>query len=118
MNEPRTFSPALLKTLFAKLVREHGCQDAAAARLEISRQRRDRAAQGRGRGGRSRGQRHRPAEGVMLRLRYLYAKWRLSRFLRPINRQIADARKAHKPTAHLLQARRALIHAALAGRAG
>lgn len=39
MNEPEPFSPRFLKTLFAKLVREVGRQDAAAAILGISRQR-------------------------------------------------------------------------------
>lgn len=39
MNEPETLNPALLKSLFAQLVRACGKQDAAAARLGISRQR-------------------------------------------------------------------------------
>ena len=39
MNEPETFDPALLKSLFARLVVACGKQDAAAARLGISRQR-------------------------------------------------------------------------------
>lgn len=32
-----------------------------------------------------------------------------------INRQIADARAGHKPTANLLAAKRAYVHARLAG---
>lgn len=39
MNEPETFDPALLKSLFSRLVNACGRQDAAAARLGISRQR-------------------------------------------------------------------------------
>lgn len=39
MNEPETFNPSLLKSLFAQLVKAVGKQDAAAARLVISRQR-------------------------------------------------------------------------------
>lgn len=39
MNEPETLNTALLKSLFDQLVRMSGRQDAAAARLGISRQR-------------------------------------------------------------------------------
>lgn len=39
MTEPDTFDPALLKSLFARLVNACGRQDAAAARLGITRQR-------------------------------------------------------------------------------
>lgn len=39
MNEPETFDPSLLKSLFSRLVNACGKQDAAAARLGISRQR-------------------------------------------------------------------------------
>ena len=39
MQEPERFDPALLKSLFSRLVVAVGRQDAAAARLEISRQR-------------------------------------------------------------------------------
>lgn len=53
----------------------------------------------------------------MTRLRYALAKWRLRRILRPIDRQIAAARRSHKPVAHLIAAKRATLHSAL-GRAG
>ena len=39
MNEPETLSPMLIKSLFKKLVRAAGGQDAAAAELEVCRQR-------------------------------------------------------------------------------
>ena len=42
-------------------------------------------------------------------LRYQLARWRLRRALRPIERQIADARRNHKPVRHLIQAKRSLI---------
>lgn len=48
-------------------------------------------------------------------LRYEIARWRLRRALRPIEQQIRDARRAHKPVRHLLQAKRALILFGLRG---
>jgi len=46
-------------------------------------------------------------------LRYAFTKWRLSRVTRPIDRQIADARRRHKPVRHLMAAKEAVITAAL-----
>jgi len=51
----------------------------------------------------------------MTRLRYMLARWRLRRVLRPIDNQIASARKGHKPVAHLLEAKRALVNYGLGG---
>ena len=48
-------------------------------------------------------------------LRYQIARWRLRRALRPIERQIRDARRDHKPVRHLLQAKRSLILFGLGG---
>ena len=48
-------------------------------------------------------------------LRYELARWRLRRALRPIELQIRDARRAHKPVRHLLQAKRSLILFGLRG---
>lgn len=42
-------------------------------------------------------------------VRYGFARWRLRRALRPIERQIEAARRAHKPVRHLMQAKRSLI---------
>jgi hypothetical protein len=47
--------------------------------------------------------------------RYEFARWRLRRALRPIERQIADARRNHKPVRHLIQAKRALVLYGLRG---
>ncbi len=47
--------------------------------------------------------------------RYEFARWRLRRALRPILRQIADARRDHKPVRHLIQAKRALVLYGLRG---
>jgi len=41
--------------------------------------------------------------------RYHLARWRLRRALRPIERQIEAARRAHKPVRGLIQAKRSLI---------
>lgn len=50
-------------------------------------------------------------------------EWRLSRMrlswhpaMRSIDRQIAEARKRHRPVNHLLAAKRALVNASLSGR--
>lgn len=48
-------------------------------------------------------------------IRYHWSAWRLRRALRPIERQIRDARRAHKPVRHLLQAKRTLILFGLRG---
>lgn len=48
-------------------------------------------------------------------IRYELARWRLRRALRPIELQIRDARRAHKPVRHLIQARRSLILFGLKG---
>lgn len=48
-------------------------------------------------------------------LRYAFAKWRLSRVTRPIDRQIAEARRRHKPVRHLMAAKASLIASALQG---
>ncbi len=47
--------------------------------------------------------------------RYELARWRLRRALRPIERQIADARRNHKPVRHLIQAKRTLVLYGLRG---
>jgi hypothetical protein len=49
-------------------------------------------------------------------VRYAVARWRLRRVMRPIDRQISAARRKHKPVAHLMAAKRAVIHSALASR--
>lgn len=46
-------------------------------------------------------------------LRYAFTKWRLSRVTRPIDRQIAEARRRHKPVRHLMAAKEAAIISAL-----
>jgi len=51
----------------------------------------------------------------MERLRYALAKWRLRRVTRPLDRQIAEARRKHKPVRHLQQAKRDLVLAGLMG---
>jgi hypothetical protein len=48
-------------------------------------------------------------------LRYELARWRLRRAIRPIERQIAEARRNHKPVRHLIQAKRSLILFGLRG---
>jgi len=47
--------------------------------------------------------------------RYELARWRLRSALRPIERQIADARRNHKPVRHLIQAKRTLVLYGLRG---
>lgn len=41
------------------------------------------------------------------------AAWRFRRLTRPIDRQIADARRKHQPVKHLLQAKSDLVHSCL-----
>lgn len=48
-------------------------------------------------------------------LRYTYSRWKLRRIMRPIEREIAKARRLHKPVKHLIQARQDLIHWGLRG---
>jgi hypothetical protein len=48
-------------------------------------------------------------------LRYELARWRLRRAIRPIERQIAEARRNHKPVRHLIQAKRSLVLFGLRG---
>lgn len=50
---------------------------------------------------------------MIQRIRQAVASWRFRRFTRPIDRQIEEARRRHRPTAHLLQAKRELVHHAL-----
>lgn len=52
---------------------------------------------------------------MLARLRYTVTRWRLRRVLRPIDRQIAAARRRHKPVAHLLAAKREVVLAGLRG---
>ena len=52
---------------------------------------------------------------ILEALRYHWTGWCLRRALRPIDRQIRDARRAHKPVRHLLQAKRELILFGLRG---
>lgn len=48
-------------------------------------------------------------------IRYEFARWRLRRALRPIERQIEAARRAHKPVRKLIQAKRTLVLFGLRG---
>ena len=48
-------------------------------------------------------------------IRFHWTGWRLRQAMRPIDRQIRDARRAHKPVRHLLQAKRELILYGLKG---
>ena len=48
-------------------------------------------------------------------VRYAVSGWRLSRLTRSIDRQIASARRRHKSVAHLIAAKRSLIHSGLRG---
>lgn len=48
-------------------------------------------------------------------LRYAIARWRLHWVTRPIDRQIAEARRRHKPVKHLMAAKASLIEAGLRG---
>lgn len=48
-------------------------------------------------------------------LRYHWSGWRLRQTTRHIDRQISDARRAHKPVRHLIQAKRELILFGLRG---
>lgn len=50
---------------------------------------------------------------MIRRLRHFVTGWRFRRLTRPIDRQIADARKRHQPVKHLLAAKTSLVHAAL-----
>jgi hypothetical protein len=45
--------------------------------------------------------------------RYALAKWRMRQVMKPIDRQIAAARRRNKPVAHLQAAKTALVHQAL-----
>lgn len=48
-------------------------------------------------------------------IRYHWSRWQMRRALRPIELQIRDARRAHKPVRHLIQAKRELILFGLRG---
>lgn len=48
-------------------------------------------------------------------IRYEWARWRLRRVLRPIEKQIDTARRRHQPVSHLIEARRSLILFGLRG---
>lgn len=52
---------------------------------------------------------------VPLALRYWWTRFRLRRLTRPIDRQIASARRRHKPVRHLLEAKASLIRFGLEG---
>lgn len=52
---------------------------------------------------------------IIERTRYALARWRLRQALRPIDKRINAARRAHKPVRHLIQAKRALILFGLRG---
>lgn len=54
---------------------------------------------------------------MIKRIRQAVASWRFRRLTRPIDRQIAEARKKHQPVKHLLAAKTSLVHAALRGEA-
>lgn len=49
----------------------------------------------------------------MSALRYAFAKWRLRRIQRPINRQIETARARHQPAANTRAVKSADLHRAL-----
>ena len=44
----------------------------------------------------------------------LWVRWRFQRCTKHLDRQIADARKSHKPVNHLLAAKRDFVHSLLA----
>lgn len=48
-------------------------------------------------------------------IRYARAKWALRRVMKPLDKQIAAARRQHKPVKHLLSARTALLNHGLRG---
>lgn len=48
-------------------------------------------------------------------IRYHLARWRLRRVLRPIEKEIAAARRRHRPVNHLIEAKRSLILFGLRG---
>lgn len=50
-----------------------------------------------------------------LALRYWWTRFRLRRLTRPIDRQIAAARRKHRPVRHLLEAKASLIRFGLEG---
>lgn len=52
---------------------------------------------------------------MIARIRRAVVSWRFRQLTRPIDRQIADARKKHQPVKHLLQAKSDLVHSALRG---
>lgn len=52
---------------------------------------------------------------ILLRFRMWFAGLRWRRFTKHFDRQIAEARKAHRPVNHLLQAKQDFAHAALRG---
>lgn len=52
---------------------------------------------------------------VLETVRYEWARWRLRRVLRPIEKQIDTARRRHQPVSHLLEAKRSLILFGLRG---
>lgn len=54
---------------------------------------------------------------MIKRIRQAVASWRFRQITKPIDRQIADARKKHQPVKHLLAAKTSLVHAALRGEA-
>lgn len=52
---------------------------------------------------------------MLTSFRYYWTRFQLRRLMRPIDRQIATARRRHKPVAHLIAAKQALIHSGLEG---
>jgi len=52
---------------------------------------------------------------MLASLRYYWTRFQLRRVMRPIDRQIATARRQHKPVAHLIAAKQALLHSGLEG---
>lgn len=48
-----------------------------------------------------------------LAIRYALTRWQVRRLTRHVDRQIAKARRLHRPVNHLLAAKQAIVHDAL-----
>ncbi len=48
-------------------------------------------------------------------IRFTLARWRFRKEFAHIDKAISEARRAHKPVRHLLKAKAAVLHHALAG---
>ncbi len=54
---------------------------------------------------------------MTLTLRTFLSRWRYRQMMRPFDREIAKARKAHKRVRPIMEAKTAFLHAALRGEA-